>query len=321
MKAIVQKAYGSSKVLEIQDVETPTVGNDDLLVKVHASCINAGDVFTMRGSPWLIRLTLGLRKPKNPHIPGWDVAGEVVEVGNNVNRFQPGDEVYGTCEHAFAEFVSTKEKYLAKKPANLTFEQAAAVPTAALTALQALRDHGGLETGHKVLVNGASGGVGSFAVQIAKALGAEVTGVCSAAKMEMVRSIGADHVVDYSKEDFTQGSRKYDIILDNAASQAFSDLKKVLTSNGIILPNSGHGGMGYVIKAFALSPFQRQIAKPWMVNINNKDLLYLNELIESEKITPAIDKTFPFEETPRAIDYFEQGYTRGKIVITTGKQI
>jgi len=321
MKALVQHAYGSSKVLKIQDVDTPEVGDDDLLVKVHASCINAGDVFTMRGSPWLIRLTLGIRKPKNPHILGWDVAGEVVEVGSNVTKFQPGDEVYGACEHTFAEFASAEEKYFAPKPSNLTFEQAAAVPTAALTALQGLRDRGKLQAGQKVLINGASGGVGSFAVQIAKSMGAEVTGVCSAAKMEMVRSIGADHVIDYSKEDFTRGEERYNIILDNAASHSFADLRKVLAPDGIILPNSGHGGMRYVIKGFALSPFLRQQAKPWLMDVNHKDLLNLKDLIESGKVTPVIDKTFPLEETPRAIDYYENGFTRGKIVITTGASI
>jgi len=318
MKAIVQNAYGSSKVLQIKEVQQPEISENDLLVKVLASCLNAGDIFTMRGSPWLIRLTLGLRKPKKPHIPGWDVAGEVMEVGSNVTQFQPGDEVYGTCEQAFAEFVSTKENVLAPKPANLTFQQAAAAPTAALTALQALHDHGKLQAGQKVLINGASGGVGSFAVQIAKSMGAEVTGVCSTAKAEMVRSIGADNVIDYSKEDFTHGGQKYDLLLDNAASHSFSNLRKVLSPDGIILPNSGHGGMGYVIKGFALSPFQRQIAKPWMVQVNNADLIALNKLIESEQVTPVIDKTFPLEETARAIDYFENGYTRGKIVITTG---
>lgn len=318
MKAVIQRAYGSSEVLEIKEVEQPKVGDNDLLIKSHASCINAGDLFTMRGSPWLIRLTLGLRKPKREHILGWDVAGEVVETGSKVTQFKPGDEVYGACEHTFAEFACAEEKYFAPKPANLTFQQVAAIPTAALTALQALRDHGKLQAGQKVLINGASGGVGSFAVQIAKSMGAEVTGVCSTAKIEMVRSIGADYVINYSKADFTQGDRKYDRILDNAASHPFSELKKVLTPDGIILPNSGHGGMSYVIKGFALSPFQRQIAKPWMMVVNNKDLLYLNELIESGKVTPVLDKTFPLDQTPRAIDYFENGYTRGKIVLTIG---
>jgi len=320
MKAIVQHAYGSSDVLKIEEVEQPTVGEEDLLVKVHASCINAGDVFTMRGSPWLIRLTLGLRKPKTPHILGWDMAGEVVEVGSRVTKFQAGDKVYGKGEHTFADFACAEEKYFAPNPSNLTFQQAAAIPTAALTALQALRDHGRLQSGQTVLINGASGGVGSFAVQIAKSMGAEVTGVCSTAKIEIVRSLGADHVIDYSKDDFTRRGDRYDIILDNAASHSFSDLKKVLTPDGIILPNSGHGGMRYVVKGFALSPFQRHISKPWMMQVNNADLLTLKELIESGKVAPVIDKTFPLEETPQAIDYYENGYTRGKIVITTGGQ-
>ena len=315
MKAIVQNDYGSTNVLELKEVEKPVVKENDVLVRVHAAALNAGDVFSMRGSPWLARFSVGFPKPKN-YILGWDMAGRVQEVGNKVTRFKPGDEVYGSCSHTLAEYVCAAEDKFAMKPANLSFEQAAAVPSAAITALQGLRDVGKLQPGQKVLINGASGGVGTFAVQIAKAFGAEVTGVCSTRNVDMVRSIGADHVVDYTQEDFTQSGQRYDLILDNVANHSFTDLRRALTPQGIIIPNSGHGGMGYVFKAYLLSPFMHQQASPFMSTPNHEDLVVLKELIEADKITPVIDRTYPLSETPEAFRYLEEDHARGKVVIT-----
>ncbi|MEA1997597.1 MAG: NAD(P)-dependent alcohol dehydrogenase [Gemmatimonadota bacterium] len=315
MKAIIQSGYGSPDVLELKEIAKPVVKENDVLVSVHAAGVNAGDAFTMRGSPWLVRLTVGFPKPKH-YVLGWDVAGHVVAVGNKVTRFQPGDEVFGSCNHAFAEYVSADADKFAMKPANLTFEQAAAVPTAGLTALQCLRDAGKVKKDKKVLINGASGGVGTFAVQIAKAFGAEVTGVCSTRNVDMVSSIGANHVIDYTQEDFTRSRRHYDLILDNVANRSFADLRRALTHQGVIIPNSGHGGMGYVFKAFLLSPFMRQQGSMHVSKSNNKDLIILKELIESGKITPVIDRTYPFSETPEAVDYVGDEHARGKVVIT-----
>jgi NADPH:quinone reductase-like Zn-dependent oxidoreductase len=315
MKAIVQNGYGSPDVLELKEIDKPVVKDDGVLVRVHATCINAGDYFSMRGSPWLVRASVGFPKPKD-YILGWDVAGRIEAAGKKVKLFQPGDEVFGSCSHAFAEYVSADAGQFAVKPANLTFEQAAAVPTAALTALQALRDKRKLRPGQKVLINGASGGVGTFAVQIAKSLGAEVTGVCSTKNIEMVRSIGADHVIDYTQEDFTRSGQLYDLILDNVANRTFSDLRRALTPQGMILPNSGHGGMGYVFKAYILSIFGRRQGRPFLASVNNKDLVILKELIESGKITPVIDRTYPLGEIPEAFRNLEQGHARGKVVIT-----
>ncbi|MFQ6088694.1 MAG: NAD(P)-dependent alcohol dehydrogenase [Candidatus Methanofastidiosia archaeon] len=286
-----------------------------MLVSVHAAALNAGDYFSMRGSPWAIRLVLGFLKPKN-HILGWDVAGRVKAVGKKVTQFQPGDEVFGSCNHTFAEYVSADADNFAMKPKNLTFEQAAAVPTAALTALQGLRDAGKVQPGQKVLINGASGGVGTFAVQIAKSLGAEVTGVCSTKNVDMVLSIGANSVIDYTKKDFTQSGQHYDLILDNVANRSFSDLRRALTPQGTLIPNSGHGGMGYVIKAFVLSPLMRQQGRPFIMTPNNEDLVILKELIESGNIKPVIDRTYPLSETPEAIGYLGEGHAKGKVVIT-----
>jgi len=315
MKAIVQNDYGSTNVLELKEVENPVVKENDVLVRVHAAALNAGDVFSMRGSPWLARFSVGFPKPKN-YILGWDMAGHVQEVGNKVTQFKPGDEVYGSCSHTLAEYVCAAEDKFAMKPANLSFEQAAAVPSAAITALQGLRDVGKLQPGQKVLINGASGGVGTYAVQIAKAFGAEVTGVCSTRNVDMVRSIGADHVVDYTQEDFTQSGQRYDLILDNVANRSFSDLRRVLTPQGIIIPNSGHGGMGYVFKAYLLSPFMHQQESPFMSTPNHEDLVVMKELIEADKIAPIIDRTYPLSETPEAFRYLEEDHARGKVVIT-----
>ncbi len=315
MKAIVQNAYGSPDVLQFKEVANPVVKGDEILVRVHAAALNAGDVFSMKGSPWLARFSVGFPKPKD-YILGWDMAGRVEAVGEQVTRFRPGDEVFAACSHTLAEYVRVAEDKAALKPTNLTFTEAAAVPTAAITALQGLRDAGKMQAGQKVLINGASGGVGTFAVQIAKALGAEVTGVCSPRNMEMVRSLGAEHVIDYTQEDFTQGNRRYDLILDNVASHTFADLRRVLTPQGMIIPNSGHGGMGYVLKAFALSPFTRQVAGMYMATPNDKDLTVLKDLIEAGKVRPVIDRTYPLPQTPDAFRYLEESHARGKVVVT-----
>ena len=318
MKAIVQNDYGSPDVLKLAEVTQPVMKDDQVLVRVKAASINIGDVFTMRGSPWPIRLTAGFPRPKN-YILGWDMAGVVEAADPGATLFRPGDEVYAACTSAFAEYVSVAEEKLALKPDRLTFEQAAAIPTAAITALKGLRDVGKLQAGQKVLINGASGGVGTFAVQIAKALGAEVTGVCSTRNLDMVRSLGADDVVDYTREDFTQNGRRYDLILDNVASHSFSDLMRVLTPQGLIVPNSGHSGMGYVFKAFLLSPFLRQLGSMYLAVPNGKDLTQLKEWLETGKVKPVIDRTYELRETPEAFRYLENEHARGKVVITVTK--
>lgn len=315
MKAIVQNDYGSSNVLKLAEVIQPAVKDNQCLVRVKSVSLNAGDMFGMRGSPWLVRVTTGFPKPKN-YILGWDMAGVIEAIGSSVTQFHPGDEVYAACNHALAEYVSVAEDKLALKPAKLTFEQAAAIPTAAITALKGLRDVGKLKPGQKVLINGASGGVGTFAVQIAKALGAEVTGVCSPRNVDMVRSLGADDVVDYTRKDFTQDGRRYDLILDNVASHSFSEMMRILTSQGLIVPNSGHSGMGYIFKALLLSPFHRQLGSTYLAVPKGKDLTQLMEWIEAGKIKPVIDRTYPLSETPEAFRYLEKEHARGKVVIT-----
>ncbi len=315
MKAILQNDYGSPDVLSLAEVARPAMKANQVLVRVKAASIGAGEVFGMRGSPWPVRLTAGFPRPKN-HIPGCDMAGVVEAAGVSVTQFRPGDQVYASCSGTLAEYVSVAEKKLALKPANLTFEQAAAIPTAAITALKGLRDVGKLKPGQKVLINGASGGVGTFAVQIAKALGANVTGVCSPRNVEMVRSLGADEVVDYTREDFTQSERRYDLILDNVASHSFSDLMRVLTPQGHIIPNSGHSGMGYVFKAFLLSPFLRHLESMYVAVPNGNDLRQLEDWLQTGKVKPAIERTYPLGETPEAFRYLDQEHARGKVVIT-----
>jgi NADPH:quinone reductase-like Zn-dependent oxidoreductase len=314
MKAIVLNNYGGPEVLELKEVDKPEVTENDVLVGVHAASLNAGDYFTMRGSPWLARFSSGFPKPKD-HILGWDVAGQVEEVGKNVTRFQPGDKVFASCEGTLAEYACAPEGKFAMAPTNFTLEQAAAVPSAAMTALHALRDQANVQPGQRVLINGASGGVGTFSVQIAKSLGAQVTGVCSTRNVDMVRSIGADHVIDYTKEDFTQSGERYDLVLDNVGNHSFADCRRVLSPGGIHLPNTGHGGMGYVIKAYVLSAFMRQHASPFLSVPTAEDLLYIKELIEAGKLTPVIDQTYPLNETPEAFRYLEEEHARGKVVI------
>jgi NADPH:quinone reductase-like Zn-dependent oxidoreductase len=317
MKAIVQNGYGSPDVFELKEIDKPVVMDDDVLVRVHAAALHAGDVFVMRGNPYVARMSAGWPKPKD-YVPGYDVAGQVEAVGKNVAQYQPGDEVFGACQRTCAEYVCAAADKFAPKPANLTFEQAAAVPTSAVTALLGLRDVGKVQPGRKVLINGASGGVGTFAVQIAKAFGAEVTGVCSTKNVDMVRSIGADHVIDYTQEDFTQSGQRYDLILDNVANRSFSDCRRVLAPQGTLIPNSGHSGLSYIIKALVRSAFVRQQGRPYIAVPNHEDLVVLKELIESGKVTPVIDRTYPLSETPEAFHYLDEGHARGKVVITVG---
>ncbi len=316
MRAIVQEAYGGSEVLSMREVDRPVVGQSDLLVRTRAASVHAGDYFIMRGMPYLARFAAGWPKPRN-YIPGFDVSGIVEAVGPNVTRFAVGDEVFGECGGgACAEFVSASEERFAAKPKDITFEQAAAVPISALAALQGLRDAGHLQAGQSVLINGASGGVGTFAVQIAKAFGAEVTGVCSTANVDMVRSIGADHVIDYTKDDFTRGGKTYDLVLDNVGNHAFADYRGVLSPTGTMLPNTGNAGMGYVMKAFALSVFVRWQGPPFLSTPNSDDMAFLKKLLEDGSVVPVIDRTYSLSETPGALEYVGTGHARGKVIIT-----
>ena len=321
MKAIVQHKYGSpDDVLELQDIDTPVVKDDEVLVRVHAAGLHVGDCFSVRGAPFPVRLATGLFKPKHG-VPGYDVAGHVEAVGKNVKQLQPGEEVFGACTGTCAEYACAGEDKLALKPANLTLEEAAALPTSALAALHALRDVGKVQPGQKVLINGASGGIGTFAVQIAKSYGAEVTGVCSTRNVDMVRSIGADHVVDYTQEDFTQGGQRYDLIFDNVENRSLSDCRRALAPDGTLILNSGSGarGIGFLVrlvKPLLLSPFVRQNLRRYLSTPNHEDLVVLKDLVESGKLKPVIDKTYPLRETPAALAYIEGGHARGKVVIT-----
>ncbi len=320
MRAIVQDTYGSPDVLKLRDIEKPGVGDDEVLARVHAAGLHQGDCFSVRGEPFLMRMATGLLKPKHG-VPGYDVAGHVEAVGKDVKRFQPGDEVSGACNGTCAEYTCAGEDKFALKPTNLTLEEAAAIPTSALAALHALRDVGKVQPGQKVLINGASGGVGTFAVQIAKSFGAEVTGVCSTTNVEMVRSIGADHVIDYAQQDFTQSGRRYDLIFDNVENRSLSDCRRALTPGGTLILNSGSGAHGIgllvrLVKPLVLSPFVSQNLRRYLSIPNNEDLVVLKDLVESEKLKPVIDRTYPLSEVPEAIRYLEQGHARGKVVIT-----
>jgi NADPH:quinone reductase-like Zn-dependent oxidoreductase len=318
MKAIVQRRYGPPDLLRLQEIDKPVVHDDDVLVRVRAASVNAADWHIVRGSPFVMRIVMGLRRPKNA-VPGMDVAGEVEAVGANVTGLRPGDQVFGWCAGAFAEYACAGEDHFVPKPAKLTFEEAAAVPLAALTALQGLRDHGRVQPGQKVLIIGASGGVGTFAVQIAKAFGAQVDGECSTSNVEMVRSIGADQVIDYTREDVTWGGTRYDVIFQLAGTRSPSDLRRALAPGGTLVLSGGAGrfaGVDRIIKARALSPFVRQRLTSFLAKETKADLLTLKELLEAGKVTPVIDRTYPLSETPEAIRYLEEGHTRGKVVIT-----
>jgi NADPH:quinone reductase-like Zn-dependent oxidoreductase len=322
MRAIVRDAYGSPEVLELRAIDKPEIADDEVLVRVHAAGVGRDVWHVMTGLPYPIRLAgYGLRAPKNPVI-GSDVAGVAEAVGKNVTRFQPGDEVFGIGKGSYAEYVCAREDKLAPKPANLTSEQAAVVAIMGSTALQGLRDHGKVRPGQKVLVIGASGGVGTYAVQLAKAFGAHVTGVCSTAKVEMVRSIGADHVIDYTKEDFAEGEQRYDLILDIGGNSSLSRLRRVLTPRGTLVIVGGEGGgrwFGGVdrqLRAMMLSPFVGQKLLAFVSPENHEDMMALKELIESRKVTPVIDRTYPLSEVPEAIRYLQEGHAQGKVVIT-----
>jgi NADPH:quinone reductase-like Zn-dependent oxidoreductase len=325
VKAIVRDTYGSPDVLELTDIDKPEPGDDEVLLRVHAASVNPADWHILRGAPYIARIEFGLRKPKD-RVLGCDVAGHIEAVGKNVTMLQPGEEVFGSpFMHglgAFAEWVCISEDLLAPKPAALSFEQVAAVPLAALTALQGLRDQGRIEPGHKVLIIGASGGVGTFAVQIAKAFGANVTGVCSTRNVEMVRALGADHVIDYTQEDFTQSGQKYDLIFQLAGTLSPSECRSALTSNGNLVLSSGEsegrwiGPVDRVIKGFVLSPFVSQKMASFTVKPNREDLQLLKQFIEDGTLTPEIDRTYLLAQVPEAIRYLEEGHARGKVVIT-----
>src|SRR5256885_157912 len=322
MKAIVHRCYGSPDVLGFEDIEKPTPADDQLLVKIHAASVNPLDWHYMRGRPYLVRLDSGFGKPEDPRL-GVDFAGTVEAVGKNVKRFKPGDEVFGGRHGAFAEYVTVREeRAVVLKPANVTFEQAASVPIAGITALQALRDKGRIHPGQKVLINGASGGVGTFAVQIAKSFGAEVTGVCSTRNVDLVRSIGADHVIDYTREDFTHGAQHYDLILDNVGTHSLLEYKRVLNPKGIyVMIGSTTIGNWFAwlatpIEGLVLSPFVSQKFGMFIAELNREDLATLGDLMQSGKVTPVIDRRYKLSETPEALRYLEQGHARGKVVLS-----
>ena len=322
MKAIVRDTYGSAGVLELRDIDKPEIGDDEVLVRVRAAGVDQGVWHVMTGLPYPIRLAgYGLRAPKTP-VLGADVAGVVEAVGNDVTRFQPGDEVFGIAKGSYAEYARARADRLATKPENLSLEQAAVVAISGLTALQAVRDHGRVESGQKVLVIGASGGVGTYAVQLAKAFGAEVTGVCSTTKVDIVRSIGADHVIDYTRDDFAAGEQRYDVVVDIGGNSSLSRLRRALTRKGTLVIAGGEtdgrwlGGSDRQVRALLLSPFVGQKLGTFVSRENHEDMIVLKELIEAGKVTPVIDRTYPLSEVPEAIRYMREGRARGKLVIT-----
>jgi NADPH:quinone reductase-like Zn-dependent oxidoreductase len=323
MKAMVQDKYGAPEVLELREIAKPELGDDQVLIRVRAAGVNPGDWAIMSGLPYIARPfpLYGMRKPKNP-VRGTDVAGAVEAVGTGVTRFRPGDEVFGWCTGAFADYAAASEDALALKPANISFEQAAAVPLAGSVALQALSDHGNVQAGQKVLINGASGGIGTFAVQIAKSLGAEVTGVCRTGNVDLVRSIGADHVIDSTREDFTQTGQRYDFILDNATNRSLSDLRRVLTATGMLVPNGGgfdnhwFASAGRLIRAMVSFRFSSQRLGRFLVAQKREDLVVLKELIEAGRLTPVIDRTYALSESAEAMGRMGDGHPSGKIVIS-----
>ena len=321
MKAVVQDQYGGPEVLESRDIDRPQIADDQVLIRVRAAGVNPADWAVMSGLPYIARPVYGFPKPKNP-VRGTDVSGQVEAVGAAVTQFRPGDDVFGSAAGSFAEFAVAAPEGLTRKPANLTFEQAAAVPMAGLVALQAVQRHGGVHAGQRVLINGASGGVGSFAVQIAKALGAHVTAVCSTRNVDLVRSLGADDVIDYTREDFTRADQRYDYILDNVANHSLRSLRRALTPSGTLIPNGGSfdnrwfAGGGRVIRAHALNRIVKHTLRPFLVSYDNDDLVTLRDLIEAEKVSPVIDRTYPLGDVSEAITYVGEGHVRGKVVIT-----
>jgi NADPH:quinone reductase-like Zn-dependent oxidoreductase len=321
MKGVVNNCYGSPDVLKLAELPKPTPADDQLLVKVHAAALNPLDWHMMRGSPYIMRMSSGFGAPKDSRI-GVDFAGTVEAVGKNVTQFKPGDEVFGGADGAVAEYVVVREsRAVALKPTNMSFEQAASVPVAAITALQGLRDKGGIKPGQKVLINGASGGVGTFAVQIAKHFGAEVTGVCSTRNVELVRSLGADRVVDYTHEDFATGPERYDIILDNVGNRSIADLRRVMQPKGTLVIVGGPKGdwigpMMGVIKAAIVAPFVDQKLGFFIARLNHEDMKFLGELMQAGQLTPVIDRHYPLPEAAKAMAYLEEGRARGKVIVS-----
>jgi NADPH:quinone reductase-like Zn-dependent oxidoreductase len=321
VKAIIRDAYGSVDVLRLADIDQSVAGDADVLVRVHAAGVDQGVWHLMTGTPYVMRLAgFGIRAPKNPLL-GYDVAGRIEAVGAQVTEFQTGQEVFGTCRGSFAEYAVARPDRLLSKPDNVSFEQAAAVPISGYAALQAVREHGGVRPGQRVLIIGAGGGVGTLAVQIAKAEGAEVTGVCSASKTELVRSVGADHVIDYTREDFADGRNRYDVILDIAGNRSLSELRRALTPRGTLVIVGGEDagnwlGVRRQLRAAALSPFVRQKLGFFISKERRQDLEELRRLLEAGTIRPVVDRTFPLEEVPAAIRYLRDGQARGKVVIT-----
>ncbi|KAH8552427.1 putative zinc-binding oxidoreductase [Umbelopsis sp. PMI_123] len=322
MRAIILESYGGPDVLKVFEISKPTINDHQVLVQVRACAANAADWHVMRGDPYLARLYFGLNKPKKNTVLGNDFAGIVEAVGPQVNNFRPGDEVFGqVVTGAFADFVCVSENSISHKPHNLSFEQAASVPCAGLTALQALRNAGNIQPEQKVLITGASGGVGSFAVQIAKALGAEVTAVCSTGNVEIMQSIGANYVIDYTREDYTLRDHLYDLILDIAGDKPFADIRRVLKPTGTFCPVGGPGGgllgsMADSLKAFVVSQLLSQKVALLITNVNKTDLDYLKELIETDKVVPLIDSQYTFYQIPKAIRHVEKGHPLGKVVIS-----
>src|SRR5208337_1976808 len=317
MKAIVHTRYGSPDVLQLKEVEKPALDDGRVLVEIHSASVNPVDYHNMSGG--LARLFSGLRKPKDPRL-GADIAGRVEAVGNNVTQFHPGDEVFGVCPGGFAEYGTAREDRLALKPANISFEEAAAVPVAAITALQGLRDKGHIQPGQKVLVNGASGGVGTFAVQIAKSFGTEVTGVCSTRNLDTARSIGADHVIDYTQEDFTRNGQRYDLICDVASNRSVFDYKRALRPHGTCVI-VGFSSFPRLFEHLVLGPLvsktgNKKVGFMGIAKINQKDLVFVKELVEARKVVPVIDRRYPLSETAEALRYLGERHARGKVVIT-----
>jgi NADPH:quinone reductase-like Zn-dependent oxidoreductase len=319
MRAIVQGAYGSTDVLEFRELDRPLPGDDEVLVRVHAAGVGPDVWHLMAGVPYMVRLAVGLRRPRRP-VPGWDGAGRVEAVGAKVTRFMPGDEVFGSCEGSFAEYARAKADKLAPKPANLAFEQAAAVPVSGVTALQALRDKGRVRTGERVLVIGASGGVGTLAVQVAAAYGAQVVGVCGPAGAELVRSLGATDVIDYTREEIADRPGRYDVIVDCAGNRPLSVLRRVLAPRGRLVIVGGEGGgrwigLGRQLRAAVLSPFLRQRLGTLIAVTRHADLVVLKELAEQGRLTPVVDHTFPLADAAAAVRHLKQGHPRGKVVL------
>jgi NADPH:quinone reductase-like Zn-dependent oxidoreductase len=320
MKAIVQDRYGSSRVLALRDLEMPVIGDDGVLVQVRASSVNAMDWHLIRGRPYLARLMTGVRAPKRA-VPGSDVAGVVAAIGTGVTELRPGDEVFGARAGAFAEYVAGRERNFVVKPANLSFEQAAAIPIAAITALQALRDKGQVQAGQHVLIIGAGGGVGTFAVQLAKAYGAEVTAATRTSNLDMVRSIGADEVIDYTRENATRSGRQYDLILDVGGYESIRDLSRTVAPGGtVVLVGAGNANsLAIVLQLLAValrSRLRGQRMQSFLASVTRADLLVLGELVAAGKIAPVIDRTYPLREAAEAVRYVETGQVRGKVVIT-----